>query len=93
MGAGGKNGRRGPLTPDERAERYSTEGQRLLAGGPSDENSPTEEPENYRLSEQELAEVLQREQIRNADPAWDGTLIPPPRELLEALRRQAGRSG
>lgn len=102
MSKGDKTGRRGSLTPEQRAERFSTGGhdfeesvRRVLAGGPDDKHSEgedvTEEPDMYRLSEHELQELYEREQARSTDPKFRNTLIPPPDELRQALKRQADR--
>ena len=50
--------------------------------------SEHEELATRRLSEQEVADLLERERARNADPSYRDTLVPPPYDMLQALDRQ-----
>lgn len=100
MSKGGKKRRRDSLTPEQRAEKFSTGGlsfeespRRVLAGGPDEHRRAAtgdgeERPTTRRMSQQEIEELLERERARRADPNYRGTLVPPPYDLLRALDRQ-----
>lgn len=48
-----------------------------------------EKPATRRLSQEELQDLLEREKARMTDPNYRNTLVPPPDDLLQALKRQA----
>jgi len=100
MGKGGHERRRGALTPEQEAERFSTGGlgfeeslTRVLAGGPEPEETVDEEPTETerRMTPQELQELVERERERMRDPAYRRSLIPPPSFVERALRREDNR--
>jgi hypothetical protein len=89
--------RRGELTPEQEAERFSTGGvgfeeslRSVLAGGLEPEDTIAEEvtETERRMTPQERQELLEREQERMRDPEYRRSLIPPPAFMQRALRQQ-----
>lgn len=80
----GEGERPGGATPEHQAAlKYPP--------GGSDHELADKPEEETRLSPQELKELEERQKARMADPNYRNTLIPPPDELLRALKRQANR--
>ena len=102
VGQGDELRRRGGLTPEQQAEKFSTGGldfedslRRVLADGPEPEGEDQVDEEaaetERRMTPQELQELLEREQERMRDPEYRRSLIPPPAFVERALRQQENR--